>query len=52
MKVQMLKAVHAGGEFRKVGEIVEVNADQANELTRTGLATAEVTEKKTSKAKK
>tara|TARA_Y100000593_G_scaffold91989_1_gene182276 strand:- start:642 stop:800 length:159 start_codon:yes stop_codon:yes gene_type:complete len=52
MKVQMIKAVHAGGSFRKVGEVVDVNDEQADELIRTGLATAEVTEKKSSKAKK
>ena len=38
MKVKMLKAVHAGGSFRKVGEVVDVDEDQAHELTRTKLA--------------
>ena len=38
MKVKMLKAVHAGGSFRKIGDEVEVNEDQAHELTRTKLA--------------
>ena len=50
MKLQMLKAVNAGGSFRKIGEVIDVTDEQANELIRTGLATAEVTEKK-SKAK-
>ena len=50
MKLQMLKAVNAGGSFRKIGEVIDVTDEQANELIRTGLATAKVTEKK-SKAK-
>ena len=43
MKLQMLKAVNAGGSFRKIGEVIDVTDEQANELIRTGLATAEVT---------
>jgi hypothetical protein len=52
MKIQMLKAVHAGGSFRKIGEVIDVNDEQADELIRTKLATAEVSEKKSSKSKK
>ena len=38
MKVKMLKAVHAGGSFRKIGDEIEVNEDQSHELIRTKLA--------------
>ena len=48
MKVQMLKAVHAVGSFRKVGEVIDATDDQASELIRTKVATTEVTEKNVS----
>ena len=52
MKVQMLKAVYAVGSFRKVGDVIDATDEQANELIRTKVATAEVSEKKAGKAKK
>tara|TARA_Y100000593_G_C4041298_1_gene205256 strand:- start:77 stop:235 length:159 start_codon:yes stop_codon:yes gene_type:complete len=52
MKVQMLKAVHAVGSFRKVGDVIDATDEQASELIRTKVATTEVTEKKSSKSKK
>ncbi len=48
----MLKAVHAVGSFRKVGDVIDATDEQASELIRTKVATAEVTEKKSSKSKK
>ena len=52
MKVQMLKAVHAVGSFRKIGDVIDATDEQASELIRTKVATEEVTEKKSSKSKK
>ena len=38
MKLKMLKAVNAGGAFRKVGDLIDVTDEQASELIRTGVA--------------
>ena len=51
MKIQMLKAVNAGGSFRKIGEVIDVNNEQADELIRTKLAqVADETKKPKKKA--
>ena len=49
MKVKMIKGVFADGSFWNVGEIIDVEQEQANELIRTKVAEeSKDPEKKTS----
>ena len=50
MKVKMLKMVNADGAYRKVGEVIDVNEDLADQLIRTGVAEKSIEQPK--KAKK
>ena len=38
MKIKMVKAVHADGAFRKVGDVIDVTEEKASELIRTQVA--------------
>jgi len=49
MKIQMLKNVSAMGSFRKIGDVVDADEEQARELIRTGCATEAGEDKKPKK---